>query len=139
MTNNEKEMIRELRMQGLGYGKVAERTGINLETVKSYCRRHGLRGEGKVLTGLPDAKYKYVYCKNCGTEIKQEPKRKKKLFCCDKCRNNWWNDHPEKVTRKAYYEITCQHCGKVITVYGDKRRKYCSNECYIAARFGNKK
>lgn len=28
MTNNEKEMIRELRMQGLGYGKVAERTGL---------------------------------------------------------------------------------------------------------------
>ena len=41
MTNNEKEMIRELRMQGLGYGKVAERTGIKLETVKSFCRRHG--------------------------------------------------------------------------------------------------
>ena len=66
MTNNEKEMIRELRMQGLGYGKVAERMGLNLETVKSFCRRHDLRGEGKTLAGLPDAKFKYVYCKNCG-------------------------------------------------------------------------
>lgn len=48
MTNNEKEMIRELRMQGLGYGKVAERTGIKLETVKSFCRRHGLREKEKL-------------------------------------------------------------------------------------------
>lgn len=104
MTNNEKEMIRELRMQGLGYGKVAERMGLNLETVKSFCRRHGLRGEGKTLAGLPDAKFKYVYCKNCGTEIKQEPKRKKKLFCCDACRNHWWKeasvyDRPKSLLR----------------------------------------
>lgn len=46
-TNKEKEMIRELRMQGFGYGKVPERTGINLETVKSYCRRHGLQGRSE--------------------------------------------------------------------------------------------
>ncbi len=60
MTNNQKEIIRKLRMQGLGYGKVAERTGLKLETVKSFCRRHGLRGEGKMLVEIPDKKHIWV-------------------------------------------------------------------------------
>lgn len=138
MTNKEKEMIRELRMKGLGYGAVAERTGLNLETVKSHCRRHGLGGNGETLAEIHDAGAEYISCKNCGTEIRQTPKRKRKLFCCDACRYHWWNEHMDLIDRKAYYEITCQHCGKVMTVYGDKRRKYCSHECYIAHRFGTK-
>jgi endogenous inhibitor of DNA gyrase (YacG/DUF329 family) len=136
MTNNEKEMIRELRMQGLGYGKVAERTGIKLETVKSYCRRHGLRGEGKRLAEIHDENYEYVPCKNCGKEIRQKPKRKKKQFCCDACRYQWWNQHLDQVNRKTYYKITCLNCGKEFRIYGDSRRKYCSHECYIEHRFG---
>lgn len=75
-------------------------------------------------------------CENCGAAIQQYAGRKKKRFCCSDCRYQWWNSHLDQVNRKAYYEITCQHCGKVITVYGDSRRKYCSHECYIAARFG---
>lgn len=33
-------------------------------------------------------------------------------------------------------ELTCQHCGKVFTAYGQEtRRKYCSDECrYEAAK-----
>lgn len=31
--------------------------------------------------------------------------------------------------------IRCPHCGKEFHIYGDKRRKYCSHECYIADRF----
>lgn len=53
MTNNEKEMIRELGMRGLGYGKVAERTGLKLETVKSFCCQHVLRGAGESAGGNP--------------------------------------------------------------------------------------
>ena len=136
MTNNEKEMIRKLRMQGLGYVKVAERTGLKLETVKSFCRRHGLRGEGKTLAGLPDAKYKYVYCKNCGMKIKQEPKRKKKMFFCDACRNHWWKEHPDMIDRKVYYDFVCPNCGKAFRAYGDSKRKYCCHKCYIEHRFG---
>lgn len=75
-------------------------------------------------------------CENCGVAIQQYAGRKTKRFCCSECRNQWWNKHLDQVNRKAYYEITCQHCGRVTTVYGDKRRKYCSHECYIAARFG---
>lgn len=63
MTNKEKEIIRELGMQGLGYGKVAERSGIKLETVKSYCRRHGLRGNTKILNKITESKDDYIICK----------------------------------------------------------------------------
>lgn len=78
-------------------------------------------------------------CENCGESIQQYAGRKPKRFCCNECRNRWWNQHLDQVKRKSYYEITCQHCGKVITVYGDSRRKYCSHECYIADRFANGK
>lgn len=136
MTNKEKEAIRELRMQGLGYGKVAERTGINLRTVKSYCRRHGLNGEGKKLAEIIDVKDEYLLCKNCGAAIKQEPKRKRKLFCCDKCRNTWWNNHMYMIDRKAYYDFTCPNCGREFRAYGNSKQKYCCHECYIEHRFG---
>lgn len=59
-------------------------------------------------------------CQNCGAEIVQKPKRKQRKFCCNECRNQWWNQHLDQVKRKSYYEITCQHCGKVTTVYGGR-------------------
>ena len=31
--------------------------------------------------------------------------------------------------------VRCPHCGKEFHIYGDRRRKYCSHECYIADRF----
>lgn len=135
MTNNEKEMIRELRMKGLGYGKVAERMGLKLETVKSFCRRHGLGGKGATLVEIHDTGAEYIPCKNCGAEIRQTPKRKRKLFCCDACRNRWWNEHPYMIDKKTYYDFTCQNCGKEFRVYGNSKRKYCCHECYIEHRF----
>ncbi len=75
-------------------------------------------------------------CQNCGAEIVQRPKVKQRRFCCNECRNQWWNQHLDEVKRKTYYEIICRYCGKVTTVYGDSRRKYCSHECYIQHRFG---
>ena len=38
--------------------------------------------------------------------------------------------------RKAMYEYTCPTCGSTFYAYGNRSRKYCSHECYIAARFG---
>ena len=75
-------------------------------------------------------------CENCGTKIEQKPKTKKRRFCCDECRTQWWNTHLDQVQKKAYYTTICQNCGKTMNVYGDSRRKYCSHECYIQKRFG---
>lgn len=100
------------------YGAVAQQMGLKLETVKSYCRRHGLGRNGEALTETYDTNAKYIPCENCGTEIKQIPKRKRKMFCCDACHYQWWNRHLNQVNRKAYYEIACQHCGKITMICG---------------------
>ena len=128
MTESEKIKVITLRKQGVSYGGISQQLGLNLNTVKSFCKRCKESG----FTPITDR----VYCKNCGVAIKQTPHRKKKQFCCDKCRNVWWNKHLDKVKRKAVYEIECAGCGKVFTVYGRKERKYCCHECYIIDRFG---
>ena len=42
------------------------------------------------------------------------------------------------VKRKAIYEYTCPTCGSAFTAYGNRHRKYCCHECYIADRFGGR-
>ena len=42
MNDIQKAQIRELRLQGVGYRKIAKETGMSENTVKSYCRRHPL-------------------------------------------------------------------------------------------------
>ena len=29
----------------------------------------------------------------------------------------WWNAHPEKVNRKAYYKLVCKNCGEEFEIY----------------------
>lgn len=134
MTDNQKAQIIKLRAAGNGYGKIAQTIGISVNTVKSFCRRNDINGDtaavpSVILTGETTA------CENCGREIQQIAKRKKKRFCCDKCRNEWWNSHLDQVKQKAVYDFRCPRCGKEFHIYGDRCRKYCSHECYIADRF----
>lgn len=42
MTDAQKEQVRYLRCEGLGYGAIATRLGISENTVKSFCRRNNL-------------------------------------------------------------------------------------------------
>lgn len=118
--------VRELRNQGLGYKKIAAELKLNINTVVAYCRRNGLE-KG---TGEPRNT-----CRNCGKEVCQIKGRKKKLFCSDKCRNNWWNNHMDRVDRKAIYRYRCLNCNKEFETYGNANRKYCSHECYVIHRF----
>lgn len=100
MTDNQKAQIIKLRVAGNGYGKIAQTLGISLNTVKSFCRRNDISGNtanepSAILTG------ETTFCENCGRTIQQIAKQKKKRFCCDKCRNTWWNSHLDRVKRKA--------------------------------------
>ena len=134
MTDHQKAQIIKLRADGNGYGKIAKSIGISLNTVKSFCRRNDIGSNFSVEPALAYTG-ETTYCENCGQPIRQIEKQKKKRFCCDKCRNAWWNSHLDQVKRKAVYHFKCLHCGKEFHVYGDKRRKYCSHACYIADRF----
>lgn len=77
------------------------------------------------------------HCRNCGKAIKQTPKQKKRIFCCSRCKALWNREHSEETGSKSVRTFVCQHCGKEFLAYNAKKRKYCSNECYIAERFGN--
>ena len=125
MTDEQKQKLILLRRSGDGYGQIAAALGISINTVKSFCRRHGLAAE-----------VKGSGCEQCGKAVSQNPGRKRKRFCCDACRNRWWNSHLELVKRKAVYTFICPGCGREFSIYGNSHRKFCCHECYIAYRFG---
>ena len=108
-------------------------TALSKDSVKAYCRSHGLAGEKAESHSL--AEVPTQLCLNCGKTLIQFPRRKQKKFCCPECRTAWWNAHPEVVKQKAVYTFSCPECGKEFTAYGNAKRKYCSHDCYIAARF----
>lgn len=133
MTQGEKYQIEIFRIQGIGYTEIAKRMDISVNSIKTYCRRHALGGKrGYEAAGS----ISICACENCGKPVPQNIGRKKKRFCCDKCRNEYWNTHIELVNRKANYEIVCKNCGKSFISYGNKNRKYCCHKCYLEDRFG---
>ena len=133
MTQSDKYKIEIYRAQGLGYTEIAKMLGISVNSIKSFCKRNNLGGKrGYEAAGDVNI----LACENCGKPVMQTPGRKKKRFCCDHCRNEYWNSHLEQVNRKANYEITCKGCGKVFISYGNKNRKYCCHACYLKDRFG---
>ena len=129
MTNEQKARITTLRHDGIGYATIAAMLGISKETVKSFCRRNALTGN-TASSPPPEG-----MCRNCGAEIVQNPKARKKVFCSRDCRCAWWKVHPQPSVQNTAYQHTCTHCGKLFTAYGTAPRKYCSHACYIADRF----
>lgn len=122
MTKQEIETLDLMRSHDKSATDIAIALGLSVNTVRSYIRRH------------PPKDTVEVGCRQCGKPVMQHKGRKAKYFCSDRCRNAWWNAHPEKVQRKAYYRLACRFCGKEFVSYGNKNRKYCSRLCYADAR-----
>jgi len=139
VTEEQKKEIITLRRNGDSYRQIADKLNLTKNQVVSFCRRSGLI-ESKTRQPYrtePDVNSDPDHCRNCGAHITQQPGRKPVLFCSDRCCQDWWNHHPEKVHRRpgAIYHFTCAHCGKAFTAYGNQHRKYCCHACYIADRF----
>lgn len=128
MTNIEKEKIRYLRCEGLGYKAIASRLSISENTVKSFCKRNGLSGVA--------GKGQDSVCRHCGKSLDKKPGYENKKFCSGACRSAWWNNHPYLINRESVSRRACAHCGKLFESYKSKNRKYCGHACYIKARFG---
>jgi DNA-binding CsgD family transcriptional regulator len=47
MTDEQKEKIKQMRQQGIGYKQIANEIGLSRDSVRGYCRKHGLDGFGK--------------------------------------------------------------------------------------------
>ena len=122
MTKHEIEILNIMRSRDKSAADIAIALGLSVNTVRSYISRH------------PPKDTVEVGCRQCGKPVMQHKGRKAKYFCSDRCRNAWWNAHPEKVQRKAYYRLACRFCGKEFVSYGNKNRKYCSRLCYADAR-----
>lgn len=82
MTQSEKKQIIDLQFRGFGYKKIAAEAGLSVNTVKTYCRRHPADAQAG-------------RCANCGEPLQQRPHKRKKRFCSDACRMNWWKTHPK--------------------------------------------
>ena len=109
-----------MREAGQSITQIAAALGLNVNTVKSHCRRERQSGD---------------CCKHCGVPLVQLPNGRNKVFCSDKCRYAWWDKNREKMQRRAVYPITCAGCGVVFESYGNRGRKYCTHKCYVASRW----
>lgn len=129
LTETQKQQIKRLRECGHSFADISNTLDLSVGTVKSYCSRNNIFS--------PTSYENKDLCLNCHKPIYQIKGVKKKKFCSDKCRVNWWNNHKGLVNRRssAIYKITCACCGNTFESYGNKHRKYCSTVCYFNHRF----
>ena len=138
MTDEQKNTINQLRLQGLGYKAIANRLDLTRDVVRYYCKHHGLGGDAcTVRLNFNQKLTQNIICPCCHKPIRQKGKGRVRRFCSDVCRRKWWKEHQEAHKKKetAIYSFNCVHCGKAFRVYGNKNRKYCSHACYIKHRF----
>ncbi|WP_034438869.1 RNA polymerase subunit sigma-24 [Clostridium ihumii] len=136
MTGEQKEKVKQMRQQGIGYKQIANEIGLSRDSVRGYCRRHGLDGFGEELAMkrkmLLQEEFLYVLCLQCGKEIKQNATGRKRKYCCMECKRIWDKTHHKS------YNLKCSYCGKEFKSLGIKHLKYCCRDCYIKDRFWRK-
>ena len=132
LTPQLQEQIRTMRAAGVAYSKIGEVLDLNVNSVRSWCRRNNVKPErGTLKADDPEG----VWCRTCGTEL--APGRRAK-FCSEACRRAWWSAHPDLIKRRAFYSFACAHCGGEFEAYGNSMRRYCTHSCYIQHRFGTR-
>ena len=143
MTNEQKKQIIILYEWGSSMAEVADKLGLPIGTVKSFCRRNQITSTAEVATqperipnsdGTVETTKPDETCKRCGVQLEHTPHHRQKLFCSDECRLAWW--HENRHLAKGTSERNCSACGA--TFSADASRKYCSHSCYIKARYGRK-
>lgn len=87
MTEKLKSAIREYRLQGIGYGRIAFALGLKETAVRAYCKSHGLSGDVSLV------KRNYAIwcelnncCPVCGTVLPQNNHGRRRKFCSGRCR-----------------------------------------------------
>ena len=131
MTTVDKEKIRYLRGEGLGYKAIASRLELSVDAVKGFCRRNGL--DGKAAQNADDT------CRQCGKPLEKKPRAGQKKYCSDKCRALWWGRNADLTAPNEENKRVCIHCRRVFYSAPSKERKYCGRACYAAARFGGER
>ena len=96
MTQDQADMIRELRIKGEGYRSIASQVGLSRDIVRNYCKGHGLDGYANVLAmNIREQIQLGRACLWCGKELEQPYTGRRRKFCSEKCRREWWKAHPD--------------------------------------------
>jgi hypothetical protein len=87
----QKELIRALRLQGWGYKRIAKELRLNRNQVQLYCKTHGLAGAGEfVKLNLPIWYEQNDRCIICGEKLDRKQRGRTKRFCSGKCRTKYY-------------------------------------------------
>lgn len=121
MTDFEKIKIDELKKNGYSYSQISKELNIPIGTIKTFIMR----------------KRETNTCLNCHCEIVSIEHHKKKKFCSNKCRLEWWSRNRDKLNLKTLVEYECECCHKKFRAPRSAKRKYCSNMCYVKAKVKN--
>lgn len=143
VNDKQRELIKELRIKGMGYRLIGKELGLSRDVVRNYCISHGLSGYAGNNEKVKGKRFVMrenvgINCLMCRKELEQKSTGRPKKFCSESCRRRWWSVHQDLLTRnqKSIYKAVCHYCGKEFESYGNQKRKYCSHHCYILDRFG---
>lgn len=125
-----KMQIIRLRIDGLGYKKIAAALNIPVEQVKYICKCNGYNGfakniKAKYQSELTDKK---GLCKYCNKIFEQPKCGRRREYCSVECKRKWEKTHYKTHQHK------CNYCGKMFES-PSKRQKFCSQKCYYKYRF----
>lgn len=118
MTEQQIATVVQLRLEGNSSSTITEATGISVNTIKSYCSRHGIPAPQRVRT-----------CLLCHTTITTAER-----FCSDACRMVWYESHQNEDPKLLRICKTCR------TVFELRQRNqaYCSKQCFYTDRYHQK-
>ncbi len=96
MTDKQKEKIRSMRMQGMGYHVIAKELCLKENQVQLFCKMHGLAGDSDLVRlNYPVWCRQNSRCPICGTKIDQPKIGRKKKFCSGRCRTRYFRESHE--------------------------------------------
>ena len=121
VTELQKTDIITLRSRGLKYKEISDKTGVNISTVISYCRRNATKLDSN-----------RNFCGFCGKEYDVDNYHRRKGFCSDGCYYKWWLKQNDG-RKRTNYKKKCANCGKAFTSLS-KHQKFCSADCYHRSR-----
>jgi len=120
MTSDQIKTIDWLRSQGCGYRRIADKTGISLNTVKSYCRRVPLSPEVAMET-CPISEATLAPMEEPPAPVK--PPKEPPVACGAESVPN------PSVTAMF---LPCHMCGAPVEqTPGRKEKKFCSKTCSV--------
>ena len=149
--NADRERVRMLRLAGESCTAIAEQIGLTEEQVIEYCRQLGLPVNGSCRfsePGLEEAAWLRHRegnppgrkCPVCGGPLLQSVRGRRRKFCSDQCKKQWWNDKWRQEGRFRGRLAECENCGKWFIAVKERHgeRRFCSRECYFAFRYGRR-